>query len=280
VKAIILIKWALVSLLSLTSCFAQASVPQRIVSLSLCTDQLLLMLAPRQHIVSLTRGAVDPDLSYMAAEANGFLLTGGNIEEVLPLNPDLIVGSAFASRDAVHFLRQLGYPVKLIGLPVSIAEIRDLLLAFGEWVGFPERAEQVVRKMDWQLANLNLQQDRVKKTALIYSSNGYTIGSGTLENVMLNAAGFHNLAVDMGVVGFEQITLERVVAAQPAFLFIENHIDNSDSLASQYVNHPVLDKMLLSKQREFIPSRLRACAGPMVVEAINYLSENHHDSKP
>jgi hypothetical protein len=71
-----------------------------------------------------------------------------------------------------------------------------------------------------------------------------------------------------------------VVAAQPAFLFIENHIDNSDSLASQYVNHPVLDKMLLSKQREFIPSRLRACAGPMVVEAINYLSENHHDSKP
>ena len=252
-RAIILIKWTLVSLLSLMSCFAQASVPQRIVSLSLCTDQLLLMLAPRQHIVSLTRGAVDPDL---------------------------IVGSAFASRDAVHFLRQLGYPVKLIGLPVSIAEIRDLLLAFGEWVGSPERAEQVVRKMDWQLANLNPQQDRVKKTALIYSSNGYTIGSGTLENVMLNAAGFHNLAVDMGVVGFEQITLERVVAAQPAFLFIENHIDNSDSLASQYVNHPVLDKMLLSKQREFIPSRLRACAGPMVVEAINYLSENHHDSKP
>jgi len=267
-------------LLSTSSCFAQVSVPKRIVSLSLCTDQLLLMLAPRQHIASLTRGAVDPNLSYMVAEANGFLLTGGNIEEVLPLNPDLIVGSAFASRDAIRFLRQLGYPVKLIGLPASIAEIRDLVLVFGEWVGFPERAEQVVRNMDWQLARLSKQHAAVKKTALIYSPNGYTMGSGTLENAMLNAAGFYNLAVDMGVVGFEQMTLEQLVAAQPEFLFIEKYVDNPDSLASQYVDHPVLDNMPLSKKRSFIPSQLRTCAGPMVVEAINYLSEKRYESEP
>ena len=273
-------KWLLVLLLSLTSCFAQEPMPQRIVSLSLCTDQLLLMLAPRQHIAALTQGAKDPHLSYMAAESSGFLLTKGRVEEVLSFNPDLIVGSTFASQDSVHILKQLGYPVKLIGLPVSTAGIRDLLLTFGQWIGSLDRAEKVVEKMNRQLTSLNLQQARVKKTALIYSPNGYTMGSGTLENVMLNVAGFHNLAVDMGVVGFEQITLEQVVAAQPEFLFIDNPMNDSKALASQYINHPVLDKMLLSKQRQFIPYRLRACAGPMVVEGINYLSESYHDSKP
>jgi iron complex transport system substrate-binding protein len=260
-----------VLVLGVSSCFAQESVPKNIVSLSLCTDQLLLMLVPRQHIASVTRGAIDPHLSYMAATADGLVLNSGGIEEVLPLKPDLIVGSAFASRDAVRFLRYLGYPVKLIGLPQSIAEIREMVLSFGAWVGYHSRAKQLVEKMDGQLAHLNKQHQGVKKTALIYSPNGYTMGSGTLENTILKAAGFDNLAIEMGVVGFEQITLERLVAAQPDFLFIEKHVENPNSLASHYVSHPVLKKMSLSQAREFIPSRLRACAGPMVVEAIEFL---------
>ena len=264
-------KCLLVLVLGGSSCFAQEAVPKNIVSLSLCTDQLLLMLVPRQHIASVTRGAIDPHLSYMAAAADGLLLNSGGIEEVLPLKPDLIVGSAFASRDAVRFLRYLGYPVKLIGLPQSIAEIREMVLNFGAWVGYHGRAKQMVKKMDEQLAHLDKQYEGVKKTALIYSPNGYTMGSGTLENTMLKAAGFDNLAIDMGVVGFEQITLERLVAAQPDFLFIEKHVDNPNSLASHYVSHPVLKKMSLSQTREFIPSRLRTCAGPMVVEAIESL---------
>jgi len=151
-------KCLLVLLLGVSSCFAQKGAPKNIVSLSLCTDQLLLMLVPRQHIASVTRGAIDPHLSYMAAAADGLVLNSGGIEEVLPLKPDLIVGSAFASRDAVRFLRYLGYPVKLIGLPQSIAEIREMVLNFGSWVGYPSRAKQLVKKWmgNWRILISNI----------------------------------------------------------------------------------------------------------------------------
>jgi hypothetical protein len=77
----------------------------------------------------------------------------------------------------------------------------------------------------------------------------------------------------MGIVGFKKISLEKVIEAKPDFLQLDNHIFNRDSLASSYLGHPVLDKIVENKEFLFIPSRLRACAGPMVTEAIDFMAQ-------
>ena len=64
-----------------------------------------------------------------------------------------------------------------------------------------------------------------------------------------------------------------VIEARPDFLQLDNHVFNRDSLASSYLGHPVLDKLVDDKELLFIPSRLRACAGPMVTEAIDYMAK-------
>jgi iron complex transport system substrate-binding protein len=248
--------------------------PQRIVSLGLCTDQLLLMMVEPERIASLTFTAADRQMSYMADQVGDIPLNHAQAEEVIPFHPDLIVGSAYASRDTVRMLQLLGYEVKLTSLPTSIAEVRQRLREFATWVGTEAKAEQLITRMDQQI-RLAQQRNSAKaeKTVVIYSPNGYTIGAHTLEDDVLKHAGFRNLSAELGIRGFQKISLERLVASQPDFLQIDNHVYNPNSLANAYIRHPVLEQLVPAERRLLIPSRLRACAGPTAAEAIAYLAD-------
>lgn len=248
--------------------------PQRIVSIGLCTDQLLLLMTQRSQIASLTTSAIDRKMSYMADAVGDIPLNNAAVEEIIPFRPDLIVGSHFAARDTTRFLRQLGYEVKLVDLPRTIAEIYTLLTSFGEWTGNQDRAAIMIAKMKQEIADIQTRYaHRPEKTMIIYSPNGYTIGADTLENDVLKHAGFRNLAAEMGIVGFKKISLEKVIEARPDFLQLDNHVYNQNSLASGYLGHPVLNKLVNQKEHLFIPSRIRACAGPMITEAIAYMAK-------
>ena len=248
--------------------------PQRIVSIGLCPDQLLLMMAQRSQIASLTSSATSLQMSYMADAVGDIPLNNASVEEIIPYRPDLIVGSHFAARDTTRFLRQLGYQVKLVTLPKTIEEIYTLLTGFGEWTGNQARAASLITKMKREIVEIQARYaHRPVKSMIIYSPNGYTIGADTLENDVLKYAGFRNLSAEMGIVGFKKISLEKVIAARPDFLQLDNHIFNRDSIASSYLGHPVLNKIVDNKERLFIPSRLRACAGPMVTEAIEFMAK-------
>lgn len=257
--------------------FAQSSDsidPQRIVSIGLCTDQLLLMLSDRSKIASLTTSSTDPLMSYMADAVGDIPLNNASVEEIIPYKPDLIVGSHFAARDTTRFLRQLGYEVKLVTLPKTVEEIYGLLTRFGEWTSNQARALELIAKMKQEITDIQARYaGRPEKSTIIYSPNGYTIGADTLENDVLKHAGFRNLSAEMGIVGFKKISLEEVIAAKPDFLQIDNHVYNRNSLASRYLGHPVLKKVVKEQDHLFIPSRIRACAGPMVTEAIAYMAK-------
>ena len=248
--------------------------PQRIVSISMCADQLLLMLAERSQIASLSSFATDTNMSYMAGSVGDIPLNNTSVEEVIPYQPDLVVGSEFAAWDTTRFLRQLGYKVKLLATPTTIEEIYTLLRDFGEWTGNRDRASKLIVEMKQAVNEIQLANtDKPRKSVIIYSPNGYTIGANTLENEILNLAGFRNLAAEMGIEGFQKISLERLIAARPDVLHIDNHVFNRDSLASAYIGHPVLDSAIIEKDQIFIPARLRICAGPMVTEAIEYMAQ-------
>ncbi|MCP3687525.1 MAG: ABC transporter substrate-binding protein [Gammaproteobacteria bacterium] len=247
--------------------------PQRIVSIGLCTDQLLLMVADRAQIASLTTSSTNRQMSYMADAVGDIPLNNTSVEEIIPYNPDLVVGSHFAARDTVRFLRHLGYEVRLVNLPKTVDEIYELLTRFGEWTGNQSQAAALIGEMQQEIVDILARYaHKPEKSTIIYSPNGYTIGSNTLEHDVLRLAGFRNLSAEMGIVGFKTISLEQVIVARPDFLQIDNHVFNRDSLASRYLGHPVLNKLVSEKEHLLIPSRVRACAGPMVTEAIAYMA--------
>jgi len=251
----------------------QTAVPQRIVSISQCTDQLLLLLVERERIASISYFAADKESSYMASAIGTLPLNHTSAEEVMAFKPDLVVGSTFASHDAAQLLRELGYDVKLSSPPTSLAGVRDIIVQFGEWTGSQQKAQQLVADMDNHLADIHARYDtKPSRSILVYSPNGFTIGKNTLEDNIFREAGFHNIADDLGVDGFQTISIEQLVAAQPDFVQIDNYIYNHNSLSSSYLDHPALQHVVPPEKRLYLPTTLRDCAGPMVVDAIEYLA--------
>jgi iron complex transport system substrate-binding protein len=248
--------------------------PQRIVSIGLCTDQLLLILAEREQIASLSVWALDQNMSYMIDAVGDLPLNNSSVEEVIQHQPDLVVASKYAAWDTAKFLRQLGYEVKQIPLARSIADIYSLLRQFGEWTGNQRRAESVIEQMQLELAEIQQRYaGRPQKTVMVYSPNGFTIGANTLENDLFTHAGYINLAATMGIEGFQPIALETLIAANPDVLQIDRNLSRADSLATAYVEHPVLAKMIQHREYLDIPTRLRICAGPMITEAIDSMAQ-------
>ena len=74
-----------------TAAPAPAAAPQRVLSLNLCTDQLLMALLPPQRIASITwlsRTEGDPALLDIARQLP---VNHGSPEEVLAARPDLVL---------------------------------------------------------------------------------------------------------------------------------------------------------------------------------------------
>lgn len=248
--------------------------PQRIASLNLCTDQLLLLLVPRERIVSVTDWAVKPESSYMAEAARGLPLNRGLAEGVLPLNPDLIIAGQFNDPTLLALLRKLGYRVEVVSVPRNLDEARVYIQHFGDLVGEAAAARELLRDMDERLARVARRiEDWPTPLAAVYAPNGVTVGRDTVLDDILRHAGFRNLAAEQGVAGYGQFSLEQLLVAHPQWLVLDvtNEGDGGESIAHRYLEHPALKSLADGAHVVAMPPRLSECVGPMTVDAIELL---------
>lgn len=250
-------------------CGAQTP-PQRIASLNLCTDQLLLMLVPRERIVSVTDWAARPESSYMAAAARGVPSNGGLVEAVLPQHPDLILAGPFSDATLIQLLRKLGYRVEVLDIPQGLDAARHYILHFGELVGETAKARALVADMDARLQRI-APPAGAAPLAAVYAPNGITVGRGTVLAEIVARAGWRNLGSERNVEGYGQLSLEQLLIAQPQLIVLDVTADDAgDSLAHGYLSHPAL--AALHAQTVVMPPPLSECVGPMTVDAIELLA--------
>ena len=99
--------------------------PQRVASLGLATDEILLAIAPPEQIAALTAYADDPGLSSMteAAKAVSVKLKDRSPERVLALHPDLVFTTDGVPKELVESLRDLGLTVYASRTPKRVEGI-------------------------------------------------------------------------------------------------------------------------------------------------------------
>jgi iron complex transport system substrate-binding protein len=248
--------------------------PQRIVSLSLCTDQVLLMLVEPERVQAVSFLAHDPIYSVMVEQAQGIPSHGGLAEEIVPLQPDLIIGSRYSTGQAQSILQRLGHPVTAFDSPENFQQVADFTRAVGQAVGEPERAEAVIATMQREIAQAKASVAHLpEQLAISYGPNGYTAGKNTLKNEILNAVGFRNLAAELGIEFYGNLSIEQLLIAKPDAVIIDEAIPNQDSLAQDYINHPALKKLYHGQRMPSVPTRYWLCPGPTVAKAVSALAE-------
>ena len=103
---------------------ALAQAPSRVVSINLCTDQLLMALAEPGQITAVSRWARRPDMSFLAAKAQSIPVMRGSAEEVLRLRPDLVLAGTFSGTATRALLVQQGIRVEAFAPPRNLDEAK------------------------------------------------------------------------------------------------------------------------------------------------------------
>lgn len=244
--------------------------PKRIVSLNLCLDQLLLQWVPRQRIQSVTYHAANPAMSRYAHKLGDIAINRARVEEIVPLQPDVVLAGQFGARHTVQMLEQLGVRVETFALPRTIEEVKAHLLSVGQVLGAVEKARSAVAAIE-EAQHRAQHIDRSQlPTVLYYSPNGITVGAGTLESEMLQLAGFRNLAVIHGRQGFAHLSLEQLLQWQPDWVIVEGADQASFAMAQEYLQHPALREYSQRVNWLTVPSNLSVCRNTVFSEIMQF----------
>nr|WP_246623599.1 ABC transporter substrate-binding protein [Sphingomonas colocasiae] len=241
--------------------------PQRIVSLNLCADQYLLELADRDQIAGLTRNADDPEMSAAAAKAAGLNIMGTSAEQLLVLDPDLIIGIPAKRGSMMAAVAQRDYTVLDLKSAASYADIVAQIREVAAAVGHVGRGEALIARMDRDLAAL----PRAKSAgvAAYYQRRGYMTGTGTLIDDVMTRTGLTNLAARLDKPALSQLSLEEMVAARPDYLIVESATDRVTDQGTEMLHHPALKDI----PRLSIPQAWTVCGSPAYVQAARGLAE-------
>ncbi len=245
--------------------------PHRVVSLNLCTDQLLLSLADREQIASLSYLAGDPSVSFLVDQAAGFPRNDGRAEAVLFSGADLVLTGTYGPPHQVPLLRGQGLEVLTLGAWASLDEGRDQIRLLARRLGHPERGEALIGRIDAALAKA---KDIVpgRRSILVYVRGGWVTSTNSPTNEILAHMGFTLHQNALGLPHGGTVRLESIVTTPPDFMLVDEDagrgIDNGTALFS----HPALAAAVPPERRLVLANRLAICGGPSTPAAIDALA--------
>ncbi|MBD3847278.1 ABC transporter substrate-binding protein [Bosea sp. SSUT16] len=245
--------------------------PERIVSLNMCTDELVLRLADAKRIASVTWLSQDPLNANMAEVARRIPANHGLVEQVLALKPDLVVAGAYTTRATIGLLKRVGASPREFSVPRNLAEMRAQIREMAALLGAQTRGEALIADIDARLDVLVARRPARPLRAIVLRPNGFTVGRGSLVDEILTRAGLVNIAAELGIESYGQIPLETVALAGAEVLVLNDTPDGPPSLAHEVLHHPVIARLSGRLRLVALPSRLWTCAGPSVVDAIEQL---------
>jgi iron complex transport system substrate-binding protein len=246
---------------------AQAQAPQRIVSLTVCTDQLLLDLVARDRIAALSYLAVDPTLSLKVEEARGIKGVRGMAEEVMALEPDLVIAQEYSTMATVDLLRRLGFRVVLVPLATDFDGFRRTVRIIAAAVGAAARGEAMIAAFDRRLAAAAPKGPQ-RPRALAYHVNNFASGPGSLADTVLTAAGFQNIARERSLGPGSRLALEEIVADPPDLVVLANTPDEFRSVVGDNLRHPAFEALVKSRPHMQLAMPLWLCATPQIADAV------------
>ena len=236
---------------------AQGAAPLNsdVVSLNLCTDQLLVLLAPEQ-VRALEPLARDPALSFVAQAASRLPVVRADAEAVLRLHPDLVLAGRAGAQTTVALLKSRGLRVVQFDEPQDFQQIATQLTRMSALLGVPRRGQAAQAAM-WR--SLEVAPGQVG-TAILWQAGGWTAGPGSLGDAVLARAGWRNI----GTGG--RIGVEALLARHPDLLATET-APSFPSMATDLASHPALRGL----RRLFVPPKLLICGGPFTADAVALL---------
>lgn len=255
-------------------CLAAHAQPQRIVSMNLCTDELLMRIVDPSRIAAITHLSQQPINAPLGlnAIASRLPINHGLAEEVIALKPDLILAGSFTTTTATALLRRLGYTVITFAPENSFDDMRANIRKLGAATGDQARAEQLIADFDARLGALQARiPDDTRPIFADIGVNNFITGEGTLYAEVVNAAGYRTLGQALGFSGYRNVPLEQILTIRPALMSTATPWTHPPSMSTMALGHPAVRAMAARTPQVDIPERYTTCGAPSILGAVEIL---------
>ena len=244
--------------------------PRRVVSMNLCTDQLAMLLAGEDQLISVSHLARDPRSSAMTAEAAAYPANNGLAEEIYLMQPDLVLAGRYSALATVDMLRRLGIRVEQFDPASGLDQVPERMARMGELLHREDAAAEQITAFEQRLAGF---RDNIAPAprAALYFANGYTSGDQTLAGDILAAAGLANIAAELGLVSGGVIPLETLAMAQPDTVVTGRPYPGA-SRSEEILSHPVVKELQDNRPSTSMNARDWLCGTPFVLRAIDQMA--------
>jgi iron complex transport system substrate-binding protein len=225
-----------------------------IVSLNPCLDAILVEIAAPDQVLALSHYSRDPGSSSIPAEvATRYGMTGGTAEEVIALQPDLVLASIYLPQPTRSALERAGLRVETFGSPTTIGQSIEQVRNVAALAEAEARGEALVRR----IATPANRPEGAPISALLWQEGEIVAGEQTLIAELLREEGFTSHAAARGLQQADRVSLESLLADPPALVLVAGDAPGQ--------RHPVLAGALKTTTTiaPFDPALLY-CGGPTI----------------
>ncbi len=270
-------KWIAAAVLIAISGPAAATPPQRIMSLKVCTDELLLDLVAPPRIASITFLSREKASLRQWPQAAAIPVNHGTAEEILETHPDLIITDPFIAPSLRPLLAKTGARILEVPPADNFDQIRATTRLVAKAVGEEARGEALIAHMNATLRELAAKRPARPLTVAEWGGGGFVPGRGGLFDALLQAAGARN--VEQGSFGYFDV--ESLIAADPDALVYGDTYAGTASLRADQDQHPALMKRYAGRRVTY--AALYGCGLPESADVARQLQDalgRVHDPAP
>ena len=250
---------------------AEPAPAKQVISLNLCTDQLLMALADPGQIAALSPLARDPLLSNMAEEAQTFRIIKPRSETLLQIQPDLVLTAPYEHRLTRQILTNHRIEIMTMGVWTSLEAGKEQIRQLARRLGHIDRGQMLINRIDEAMSRV--MPVSTARSMLEIERRLYVPGTQSLVADLVRQWGLTNHADRLGVGQGGFVALERLLGDRPDVLLVTDSSPMVEDMGIALLRHPALNTVFDEKRRIGIPTRLSLCGGPQTPALIRHLSQ-------
>ena len=250
-------------------CSSATIPPNSIISANPCIDAVLAEIAAPGQIAAVSAYSHDAaSASAPLGWARALPAVGITAEEIIAARPRLLLTGNYMSLSTRAAIDRAGIKAVTMGVPVTIAESKAQVIDIARAIGREAAGQSLVSKIEAAVDNKPLPQAGADApTAIIWQSNGFVAGKGTVQDELLTRAGFANASATYGLNQWSQLPLETMIMRPPSVVFMPVSAEGDEARLID-VRRRMLARLGGKTRVVAFPEKLLFCAGPSLIEAM------------
>ena len=200
---------------------------EKIISITPSMTEILYGVGAGDLLIGRDSNSIYPEAALEAVDLGG-MWDGIPVEDILALEPDLILAGEIYSEEQVAELRELGLNVYWQANPDDFEGLYQNIRDIAELTGTEEQAEELIGSLSGRVAALDEKLAAIEDTPLVFyeldasePANPWTAGAGTFISYIINRAKATNLG-DSLEGDWVQISSEELVAQNPDVILLSD----------------------------------------------------------